>query len=166
MREIPLDKGMVALVDDADYELVNQYKWYALKCDRCWYAFHTLPRVDGKKKTIRMHRLIMGFPTNVVDHIDHDGLNNQRSNLRHATNAQNIKNSRKRSDSKQPYKGVEWDKVNRNWVAYICPNSKKTALGRHATAEAAAKAYDAAALLLYGEFAHLNFPLTRHTNHE
>ncbi len=165
MREIPLDKGMVALIDDADYELVSGYKWHTVKCGRSWYAFHTLPRdSNGKKKTIRMHRLIMGFPSNVIDHRDHNGLNNQRDNLRHATNAENIKNARKRLDSKQPYKGVEWDKVNRNWVAYICPNSRKKALGRHTTAEAAARAYDAAAILLYGEFAHLNFPLSPHTD--
>lgn len=159
MREIPLDKGMVALVDDADYALVSAYKWHALKCCNVWYAFHTLPRVNGKKKTIRMHRLIMGFPPNVVDHKDHDGLNNTRGNLRHATNAQNAENLRKRSDSKQPYKGIEWDKVNGNWVAYICPNGKKTALGRFHSAEAAARAYDAAAIQFFGEFAHLNFPL-------
>jgi len=158
MKEIPLTQGKVALIDDEDYYRVNQYRWFAWKRSNTWYARHVQRRGKEKRTIIDMHRLIMGFPEHTVDHIDGNGLNNTRNNLRNATIAQNIKNARKRSDSKQPYKGIEWDKVNLNWHAYICPKGKKTNLGRFATAEAAAHAYDTAAIRLYGEFAHLNFP--------
>lgn len=91
-RKIPLTKGLFAIVDDEDYELVSRYKWHAHKTSaggRKWYALHTERRPDGSKLHIRMHRLICGLPPfkedptqSIPDHLDSDGLNNRKSNLR------------------------------------------------------------------------------------
>jgi hypothetical protein len=163
MRTIPLHgpkaAGRVALVDDGDYALVMAYRWNVLERDRPGrhpigpYATSNLPDYGT---TILMHKLITGWPR--TDHADHNGLNNQRSNLRPASRSQNGQNSRKQAGaSSSAYKGVSWDPVNGRWLARICVAGVQRNLGRHETERSAACAYDAAAREAFGEFACLNF---------
>jgi hypothetical protein len=153
--------GRVALVDDQDYELVMQYRWHAKGTRRPNgqmsgpYAATSMHE-GGKCWTLRMHQLLTGWTE--TDHIDHNGLNNQRSNLRPATRGQNSCNSLPTPGGTSRYKGVSWDKQAGKWLAVIRPQRKRRYLGHHVTEEAAARAYDAAAREFFGEFAYLNFP--------
>lgn len=154
--EIKLTKGKVAIVDECDRDLVQHHSWYA-KCDNgIWYAS---TRVAAGM--ISMHRLLTDSPELEVDHIDGDGLNNRRNNLRVCTHADNIRNQRKhqrKGGCSSRFKGVCWDKYNRKWRATIVPSGKKLYLGLFVQEEDAARAYDEAARIHYGEFARLNFP--------
>lgn len=157
MRQIPLTRGLVALVDDEDYErVVAAGKWYALLNGRTVYAAHNARAGDGRGITERLHTFLTGFP--LTDHINRDGLDNRRANLRPATKAQNAANQKVRSDNTSGFKGASWDKARRSWKAYIHEAGRRVVLGRHPTAEEAAKAYDERAREIYGEFAALNFP--------
>ena len=166
MREIPLTKGKFALVDDKDFELVSQFKWQHYTNKRGHeYATtgkrrHPLPRLFFK-----MHRLILGVKKGeVVDHIDGNGLNNTRANLRVCTMAENSrhrlrKNSSNRNRSKPTsiYKGVyRIDTKQPRWVAAIGCDRKTNYLGCFPSELEAAAAYDRAALRLFGKFASLN----------
>lgn len=152
MAEIKLSKGEITLVDDADFEFLNQFRWYANR----GYATRTTDKA-------LMHKLIMGVPKLVkgdkrieVDHEDTSKLNNQRSNLRLVTSSQNKMNSPLRKDSTTGYKGVSLDKAGRGFETYIWVNKKKRFLGYFDTAVKAAKAYNEAAKEHFGEFARLN----------
>ena len=164
MREIPLTQGKVALVDDEDYEWLSQWKWCALnRGDGCYYAVRgTYDRTTRASRQIRMHRQIMGMEGSRpdVDHKDTNGLNNQRSNLREASRSDNIGNARLRRDNVSGLKGVTWMPTKQKWRARIGPvQGQRRFLGYFPTAEEAARAYDAAALELFGDFARPNFPL-------
>jgi hypothetical protein len=157
MREITLSKGLIALIDDEDWELVSQYKWFAVKKARSFYATTKIKR-GGKHKNISMHRLIMDAkPGQTVDHIDGNSQDNQKKNLRFCTNSQNHMN-RHYTYGSSKYKGVSWDKYNKKWCSSICYSKKHIALGRYPIEEDAARAYDDAAKKYFGEFACLNFP--------
>jgi hypothetical protein len=153
--------GRVALVDDEDYELVSQYRWYVWEHskpgtrDSGPYAI-TIIKVGGKKTSLRMHVLIMGVKG--IDHEDHDGLNNQKRNLRAATMGQNGANMRPQIGRASQYKGVWWSTRTRAWHAEVRRDGKKRRLGRFLSELEAAYAYDAAARELFGEFACPNFP--------
>jgi HNH endonuclease len=157
--EVPLygkkAAGRVARVDAGDFDLVMQYRWHIGEQKN---IPGQLPHVAYAKTNagggLRMHNLITGWL--FVDHIDHNGLNNRRSNLREATKAQNAANERKRPGCSSRYKGVIWQ-ANR-WAARIEVGDEKRYLGRFISEEAAARAYDAAAREGFGEFACLNFP--------
>jgi hypothetical protein len=149
MREISLTQGQIALVDDEDYEYLSQWKWQARKAKNGWYARRWTSQRAGKRYIVGMHTEIMGCaPSQLVDHEDGDGLNNQRSNLRFATTAQNALNQPARNRS--GYKGVRLAQDTGKWRAVI-------SLGSFDSPEEAARAYDAAALIHHGEFARLNF---------
>lgn len=151
MKEIKLTQGQVALIDDEDYPLVSQYKWWAHKNCRTYYAVRSI-RKNGKPSKQTMHIFLVGKG---FDHIDHNGLNNQRNNLRPATVQQNNINQRSfRGSSK--YKGVCWYRRLNKWRAYIHIDNKKRHLGYFEKEEDAAKAYNRAAYATYGEFAYLN----------
>lgn len=104
-----------------------------------------------------MHSLIAATPVGMVtDHIDHNGLNNQRSNLRVCSRSENMFNQRVHSNNTSGYKGVSWNKVARKWDARIAFHGKRLLIGYFDTIEDASRAYDSAAQRLHGDFAVLN----------
>jgi hypothetical protein len=151
--------GRVALVDDEDYELVASHRWHVYEEVRKSgiagpYA-QTNIYMGGKHRLIKMHSLITGWE--LTDHIDGNGLNNQRYNLREATVSQNQANARPRTGGSSVYKGVCWHKGSRRWRAYIQVRKKQMSLGYFTDETDAAKAYDIAAREYFGEYAYLNF---------
>ena len=162
MKTIQLTQGQVALVDDEDYDWLIKRKWHAFKSrSDCYYVVNSEWQPETKKvKAIFMHRLIMDTPNNLfVDHIDHNGLNCQRSNMRNCTRQENMMN--KKPWAKSSYSGVYYcgEKNKKKYIAaYITCNKKLYYLGCFKTEEAAARAYDVKARELFGEFANLNFP--------
>jgi len=151
---IPLTRGKFAIVDAADYELVSRYKWHANKGGRTYYA-----KSQEKGRTISMHRLITNAPKGiVVDHINHNGADNRRANLRFCTWAENYHNSLPRRGGSSRYKGVHWCNTNKKFRARITCNSTPLHLGYFDSEIDAAKAYDKKVRELFGEFANLNFP--------
>lgn len=160
VREIPLTRGMSALVDAADYErVVAMGKWGADPSGRTFYARKNLHHPGRKQTTLLMHTFITGWDR--VDHINGDGLDNRRANLRPATHSQNMANKRRYANNKSGYKGVYWSGrpgLRRVWAAAIKQGGKARRLGRFEHPEEAARAYDAAARELFGQFARLNFP--------
>lgn len=159
MKKIPLTQGYFALVDDEDFESLNRVKWYAQKVQYGGYrATRTCycPLVKQKCQ-LYMHRQITNCPHRLqVDHVDHNTLNNQKSNLRICTNTQNQGNS-KPCISTSKYKGITWYKRDKKWEAQIKINYKTIHLGRFNSEIEAAKVYDIAAKKHFGEFAYLNF---------
>lgn len=160
MKEIPLTQGMVALVDDEDYELVSQYRWQALRGRRTFYAQAKTPRRDGRQTSMSMHRLILGLMGGTLhaDHINGDGLDNRRNNLRPATRTQNARNRRLDYNSVSGFKGVTAGRSGRGWQARIRVGNTLLHLGTFDTPQQAARTYDSKARDLFGEFAWLNFP--------
>jgi hypothetical protein len=163
MKEIPLTQGKVAIVDDCDFEWLNQWNWCAAKDPRktgdVWYAIRHGPSTETPRRTIRMHREIAaraGLPQ--VDHSDGNGLHNWRSNLRPCTATQNNANMRKRPETSSQFKGVTWRRDTSVWKARIRVNRNLINLGCFTDEIEAAKAYDTAAREHFGGFACLNFP--------
>ena len=159
MKEIELTRGMVALVDDEDFEYLNQWKWMAWKVRSYFYAARRLPgKRNDSRKLILMHRQIINPPVNFeVDHHDRNTLNNQRNNLRIATRSQNSANRKSCGTSK--FLGVCIIK-NRGYSyirAGIKIDGKNFHIGTFKTEEEAALAYDKKAIETHGEFANLNF---------
>jgi hypothetical protein len=158
-REIPLTKGFVTVVDDADYEWLSQWKWCAMKTvSGLTYAMRMIgPR--GKQKRVLMHRLLANTPPHLVtDHINGNPLDNRRVNLRNCTLAENLRNCRPNTTASSPYKGVSRIKSTGKWEARIKTNGVGVYLGTFADESAAARAYDSKAREIFGEFAFLNFP--------
>ncbi len=156
MKEIPLTRGYVALVDDEDYERVSQFKWYASVRRKTVYAQR---EVGGTAQ--KMHRLILGLEPgdkSLVDHVDHNGLNNCRSNIRVCTHAENQRNVEKHCDNTSGWKGVIWHKKGQKFAARLRVNSKNIHLGLFHSPISAALEYDRAARKYHGSFACLNFP--------
>ena len=148
MKTINLTRGMVAIVDDQDYEWLSQFKWYYCPVG---YAAR---RQNGKH--IYMHRLIAGAkPGEYVDHINRNKLDNRRSNLRICTRQQNQHNQGPRRGTSR-YKGVSYRKDTGKYSAQIHFNGKKISLGSFATEDEAALAYNEAARKYHGEFAYQN----------
>lgn len=159
MREIPLTRGYVALVDDEDYERVAAKKWGVTvkPQDTTPYAQNGV-RVAGRMTSVAMHRFILDAPIElVVDHINGNGLDNRRANLRLCSRSENQWNRRKSSQNTSGFKGV-FHRGGTRWIARITAHGKTVHLGRFRDPTIAARAYDAAALRLHGEFARLNFP--------
>jgi len=157
-KQITLPHGLYALVDDADFERLARHRWYAHK--DC-YTYYAVRRVGTRAecKTIAMHREIMNAPDGIiVDHINGNGLDNRRANLRLCTDAENRLNSRVRSDNRLGLKGVSQDNRRyRGWRARIKLHGKAIRLGVFPTPGDAARAYDKAARWLFGQFARTNF---------
>ena len=154
MKEIKLanNKG-IALVDDEDYTILSKFKWRL--CDNNYALNHFI--ANGKQKNELMHRIIMNPQENMeIDHKDGNGLNNQKNNLRIVTKSQNCINRNKYKNSSSKYKGVYWRRDLNKWHSQIRKNKKQIYLGIYIKEIDAAKAYNKAAIELFGEYALLN----------
>ena len=163
MKEIELSKNgkihkgkFVALVDDEDFDWLNQYCWSIQieNSNNTFYARRSIHKSKNKQTTQRMHSLILGIDGG--DHIDRNGLNNQRSNLRISSHQQNMMNRDSQRKSSSKFKGVSWSKVDKKWRSRIMFNNKSIFLGDFISEVEAANTYDIKAKELFGEFAHLN----------
>ncbi len=154
--EIKLTQGKVAIVDDADYEFLSKFKWYALKPtgNKNFYAARGNYDKITKKRSIQyMHKVLLET-TDYVDHINRNSLDNRRCNLRSATPSQSRMNSTPKGSSE--YMGVSWSKSNCKWYAHCTYGGKRQYLGSFNQEIQAARAYDRFVKNIYGEFANLN----------
>ena len=157
MKRMPLTHGEYALVDDEDYEWLSEYSWHVLKRRNTFYAVGYVME-NGRPKNRRMHRMIIKAEEGQqVDHINHNGLDNRKENLRICTNNQNQMNSKKRPGMTSKYKGVSWHKQKKRWCSEIKINRNNIHLGSFKDEKKAAMVYDDAARKYFGEFAYLNF---------
>lgn len=153
MKKIKLTQDKYALVDNDDFKALSKYKWFATKNVNTFYAMRNSPTVNGKYKILLMHRVIMQTPKGMhTDHIDHNGLNNQRKNLRVCTNSQNQMNSGKKSHNKSGFKGVSYYERYKKWRAQIKVNKKRIFLGYYDTKELGSEAYIKACKKYHGEY--------------
>jgi len=157
MKKIPLTQNQYAIVDDENYDFLNRWKWHAVRDGNTFYAVRKSKTINGKRKTIRMHRVIMNPPNNMdIDHINHNGLDNQKVNLRVVTNQQNQMNRRLYRNTSSFFKGVSRNKLNKLWQASIEYNGKSINLGYFEEEIDACIIYNQKAIELFGEYAHLN----------
>ena len=156
VAEIYTSQGFKIILDEADYKELSKFKWGIKKCRRTSYAKRTFT-VNGVDTLVIMHRVIMDAPKGLqVDHINGNGLDNRRSNLRLCTNQQNQQNRRPTRNSSSKYKGVSFSKQRQKWEAQMKCGTKRFNLGHFALEEDAARAYNKKAIELSGEFAYIN----------
>jgi hypothetical protein len=162
MRNIPLTEQSSVMVDDEDFEWLNLWKWSLRESNGFSYATRHV-WVNGVRTTLYMHRLILGLSKDIeVDHVDGNGLNNTRSNLRFCSRSLNMANMKKpKTHAGKPttskYKGVSWCQRDKIWIVTIGKDGKYRCLGRFTNEIDAAKKYDLAAQQLFGSFARINF---------
>lgn len=151
LEQIKLTNNKVALIDSEDYKLVSKYKWY------CSNNCGKLYAVNKNKKVLYMHRLIISAPKGYeVDHINGDGLDNRKSNLRLCSSSQNKYNQKISTINTSGFKGVTWNKNRNKWQSQIGCGKKYKYLGLFKDKHAAAKAYNEEASKLFGKFARVN----------
>ena len=158
-----------AKVDPSNYKRLRKYEWLSKKGKNSFYARRRVPTGKGGKQTlVYMHQEVIKVAKGMlVDHINHDGMDNREANLRAATHSQNLYHRKKGSGTTQSkYKGIYWRKKNRKWQALITFEKKRIYLGFFRSEIDAAKAYDHAAIKYHGEFASLNFPQSRSDSHQ
>lgn len=153
MKQIKITRGLFTLVDDEDFEYLNQFKWHF---SNPGYASKGKPYINGQPQgQLLMHRLIMNCPDNkTVDHINHNKLNNRKENLRICTYHENRMNSSLQSNNKTGFRGVYF--YDGKYTAQIKLDGKMYYLGRFATKEEAALVYNKKAKEFFGEFARMN----------
>jgi len=140
VKKIVITNGLSAEVDDEDFEKLSPFKWYGYKNHRTHYAMRKI-RLFGKSISVLMHRDICGpSEIEIVDHIDGNGLNNQKNNLRISSTRQNLQNQKNRR-KKSKYPGVSWHSRNKKWYARIFINGRNTYLGYFSTEDSAFHAY-------------------------
>lgn len=162
MQVIQLTQGKKTVIDDSDFEKVSKYKWYAHRQQNTWYAKHY--NSERKKPESLQRFLLQPSKRMIVDHINGDGLDNRRCNLRLCTKAENAVNSGKgryKRGVSSKYKGVCWRKSLRKFSAQIVFEDRSRYLGVFRDEVKAAIAYDKAALRYFGSFARLNFPVKK-----
>ena len=140
-------------VDDDIYDAVSIHKWFVVKRCQTFYAGRWV-----KRKCVLMHRFIMNLTerNELCDHADHNGLNNQRDNLRKCNFTQNCSNNTSSRSGSSKYLGVSWDKKRSKWAANLTTNRKKLFLGRYENEVDAALAYNTAAIKIHGNFSNPN----------
>jgi hypothetical protein len=154
MAELILPSGHVALVDDGDLAAVLAAgRWRVDPQGQRLYARRNLSATRQQK----LHRFITGEPPHDIDHINGNGLDNRRANLRPCDDSLNLANSRMSKTNTSGFKGVSWNKQAKRWMAYIRWDYRRIHLGYFDTPEDAARAYDAAAIAAWGEYARPNF---------
>ncbi len=155
--EVPLTKGYACLVSVSDLPLVVNIKWQAASRGAERVYARSTRWIDGSVKALAMHRLILQAKKgDLVDHISGDTLDNRRENIRICTPGQNCYNASAQSGTSSRYKGVSFHKLHQKWYACITKDGKKMPIGLFDTEPDAAKAYDFAAKLIFGEFAKTN----------
>ncbi len=157
-KHISLTRGLFAVVDGCDYELLSEHKWYALNSKWGFRAARSC-RIGGKKRCVLMGRQILGLRYGdklQADHINHNTLDDRRCNLRTCTNQENSYNRRCHKNSSSKYKGVSWYGAYEKWMGYIRSGGKNVFLGYFLAEDDAARAYNSTAQRLHGEHAHLN----------
>jgi hypothetical protein len=153
---VPLTRGFVAQIDASDLHKVAGFNWFAVVQSYTVYAVRRVSGVKGRGSKISMHRQIIGATNDVqVDHVDLNGLNNRRENLRIATPQQNCFNRRKTRANTSGFKGVCWNRKSRKWQAGIRINGRSVHLGLFETIDAAYNAYCKASNQHYGEYARI-----------
>ena len=161
MKKIELTKGKFAIVDDCDYYWISKFSWYAQKVTHKTKTVYYASRCSGNgKKQLLMHRILLGLhegDSHQVDHINGNGIDNRRVNLRMSTRSQNAHN-RSKFAGKSKYVGVCWSNHNKMWMATLsCKGHKRRYFYSHSEIECAKKR-DEWAIELHKEFAFLNFP--------
>lgn len=159
MKLIPLNRGMFAIVDNDDFERLNQFKWitYKQKGRENWYVIRSNKKNGLTPKQCHMSHHILTAPEGyVIDHINGNSLDNRRENLRIATYQQNSRNRTKRKATASKYKGL--CRVRNKWRVSIAYDKRRIFLGYFEEQITAAKVYDKYAVLFFGKFANLNFP--------
>lgn len=156
MREIPLTKGHVALVDDENYDSIIIFTWRSIPEKHTNYAI----KGWSPETHMQMANAVMGQPPKgyTWDHKDRNGLNNQKNNLRLATPQQNAANRTNTKKSLSSFRGVARYHLHHKWAARVKVDNKLIFLGFFDNKEEAARCYDKAAIKYFGEFANLNFP--------
>lgn len=159
---VPLPQGYEAVIDTADVDLVGQFNWFILARPHTVYAARNRSRSEGPRGLALMHRLILSPPKGMtVDHINRNGLDNRRSNLRLATQAQNNANTGLRRNNTSGAKGVDRQAHASRWRAQITVNGKAKFLGLFGTFDEASDAYAKAAAEHFGDFAFVPHPVPR-----
>ncbi len=158
MKEIPLTQGYVAIVDNEDYEELMRWKWYAAIQESQPVARRNTRKAEGgKRRVVLMHRQILrALPGEDVDHANHTTLDNRRSNIRRCTPSQNQGNRCKSTGCSSRFKGVRWHKGAHKWCAQIKYRGVSRHLGLFTDELDAARAYNVAAVEMFGQFALLN----------
>jgi hypothetical protein len=152
--EVSLTQGRIAIIDDEDWDLIKDYKWFAFKMCNTYYAVTNYYKEDRSRKLLLMHRLILDAqPGQRIDHKNRNGCDNRKENLRFASVAENAMNKESHTGT-SIYKGVCWDRG--KWKSSIATGRKSFHLGRFVSEKEAAKAYDKKAIELFGDFAKLN----------
>lgn len=152
-KYIQLKHG-TAIVDEQDFDKIKDYKWSSIFCGKAKSPYAVSSHFG---KIVYMHRIVMGAKSDqFVDHIDGNGLNNSRENLRFATTSQNNMNQCKRSDNTSGHKGISWCPDREKYQVYINIDRKRKSLGRYKTLEEAIYVRDQAVKAHYGEFAREN----------
>lgn len=162
--EIPIGNGYFAVVDADDYPRLSQFLW-SVKIDkrdprRTPYAQTNIYGARGQRTTTSMHRLLLGDACAGldVDHINRNGLDNRRCNLRVVSHAVNCRNRPKNRTNTSGYRCVSWHRRDECWQSWVWDGNRQVSLGYFDTAEEAAHAYDEAAVRILGDLAQLNFP--------
>jgi hypothetical protein len=159
MKYLELTQNKYAIVDDEDFEYLNQWKWQWNNANRSKFGYaHRTERIKGTKMKLhhKMHRLVMNAERGqIIDHVNGNTLDNRKENLRFCTLSQNNQNQAISSRNRSGYKGVSWHKATSRWRVTI-NTDKQISLGYYSDIREAARIYNKAAKKYFGEFAHLN----------
>lgn len=158
-KTIELTQGFITTVEERDYERLNQHKWGVFRGDNTNYAIRSMPKKDGKKKVEYMHREILAIKLGrkltkkeMTDHINKDGLDNRRRNLRVCSPRESTVHTGSHKGSSSQYKGVCWSKKREKWEVKMQYRGKQKFLGYFNDEKEAARAYDKIARKLHRRF--------------